>query len=128
MVASMSHSRASRYFVISAIFLSVSRNGGRLTRVKRQSPVRVVKRELLFGLKKTQFVCDARFQSAELQNRRDPSRIAIVHRSTKTAGKWQTSFFDAEGASSDTQRSSCTEALKELSPNQWRLRDVRPKR
>ena len=96
--------------------------------MKTRSPVRVEQRKLLFGLKATQFVCDARLLAAEFQHRKQPERTTIVHRSTKSPGKWQTSRFDERGASSDSQHPSCTEALKELSPKDWRLRSVVPKR
>lgn len=96
--------------------------------MKARSPVRVEQRELLFGLKATRFVCDARLQAAEFEHRKQPERKVIVHRSTKQPGKWQTSRFDERGASSDVQSASCTEALRELSPKDWRLRNVSPKR
>lgn len=74
------------------------------------------------------WACDARFQSAEFQDRRDPTRTAIVHRSTKYPGAWQVSRFDAEGAVGDSKRSSCAEALREVPPTSWRLRTLVPKR
>jgi hypothetical protein len=96
----------------------------------KKAPLHVEKKQP-FGPKGPTFhkwVCDVRFQSAQLQNRRDPRVTAIVHRSTKARYKWQTSYFDEQGASGDTQASSCAEALRELPPKMWRLRDVTPKR
>ena len=97
--------------------------------MKRGQPIRIETRKLLFGLKSKRYVCDGdRIRGIELQSRRDPRKTAVVHRSTKFAGKWQTSYFDHHGASSDTQRASCSEALLDLPPEQWRLRNVTPKR
>lgn len=93
----------------------------------KRAPVHVVKRKLL-GKTFTSWACDTRLQTAEFQDRKDPTRAAIVHRSTKHAGKWQTSFFDDRGASSDFQSATCTEALRELPPGRWRLRGLVPKR
>lgn len=73
------------------------------------------------------WTCDGRFQSAEFQDRHDPKSFVIVHRSTKTPGKWQTSRFDAQGAESDSQASSCQEALKEISPRLYKLKSFTPK-
>lgn len=94
----------------------------------KRSPVRVEKKKLLFGIESLRWVCDARLQAAEFQHRKQPERTVIVHRSTKHKGLWQTSRFDERGAQSDSQNSSCTEALRELSPKDWRLRNVSPKR
>ncbi len=95
---------------------------------KPRSPVRVETRKLLFGITKRTWVCDDRFESAEFHERQSPGRVAVVHRSTKHTGKWQTSYFDDRGAISDSQRPSCREALADLPPSRWRLRDVKPKR
>lgn len=92
-----------------------------------RSPLRVETRKLALGIKASRWVCDARFQSAQFQSRRDPDKLAIVHRSTKREGKWQTSYFDEAGASRDVQSGSCQEALRDLPPRLWRLRDVSPR-
>ncbi len=93
--------------------------------LKRGHPIRIETRKLLFGLKSKRYVCDGdRVAGVELQNRRDPRKTAVVHRSTKQAGKWQTSYLDHQGASSDTQRASCSEAMHDLPPHEWRLRTV----
>jgi hypothetical protein len=38
-------------------------------------------------------------------------RTAIVHRSTRNAGKWQVSFFDQHGAIGDAERNTRSDAL-----------------
>ena len=90
--------------------------------------MRVETRKLLFGITKRTWVCDARLESAEFHERQSPGRTVVVHRSTKAPGKWQTSYFDDQGAISDRQSPSCREALADLPPSRWRLRDVKPMR
>ncbi len=97
--------------------------------MKLGQPVRIQTRKLAFGLKSKRYVCDGeRVTGVELQNRRDPRKKVVVHRSTKHDGKWQSSYFDQDGASSDTQRESCTAALFDLPPHEWRLRRVSKRR
>ena len=91
----------------------------------RGQPVRIQTRKLAFGIKSKRFVCAIDVDGIELQNKKDPQRTAVVHRSTKKPGMWQTSYFDERGASGDTQRSSCTEALQNTPPGEWRLREVK---
>lgn len=38
---------------------------------------------------------------------------------------WQTSYFDKLGPVGDSQRASCDAALEDLSPRQWRLKEVK---
>ncbi len=93
--------------------------------MKRGQPLRIETRKLLFGLKSKRWVCDStRVKGVELQEKRDPRKTVVVHPSTKKHGMWQASFFDHHGASSDIQRPSCTEVMRELPPEQWRLRAV----
>lgn len=66
------------------------------------------------------YVPGENFQSVEFENIQDPSKTVIVHGSTKTPGKWQTSHFDAEGPSGDRQSGSPAEALRDLHPSQWK--------
>ncbi len=97
--------------------------------MKRGQPIRVETRKLAFGIKSKRYVCNGdQIAAIELQDRRDPNRTAVVARSTKTPGLWQTSHFDERGASGDTQRASCTDALQNLPPKQWRLRTVSRRR
>lgn len=97
--------------------------------MKRGQPIRIETRELAFGRKSKRWICDStRVSGIELQSRRDPSNTAVVHPSTKKPGMWQASFFDDRGASGDVQRGTCTEALRDLSPKQWRLRSVSKRR
>jgi len=97
--------------------------------MSRGQPIRIQTRKLLFGLKSKRYVCDgARITGVELQNRLDPRKTVVVHRSTKFAGKWQSSYLDHHGASSDTQRDSCSAALEDLPPHEWRLRRVSKRR
>ncbi len=97
--------------------------------MKRGQPLRIETRQLLFGLKSKRWVCDStRVKGVELQEKRDPRKTVVVHPSTKHAGMWQASFFDHHGASSDIQRKSCTEAMRDLSPKQWRLRSISKRR
>lgn len=61
--------------------------------------------------------------AARFTERHNPSRYAIVHRSTKRGPPWQITWFDELGPSSDTRRQSCDDALRELPPWQYRLRE-----
>lgn len=97
--------------------------------MKRGLPLRIETRKLLWGLKSKRWVCDStRVKGVELQERRDPRKTVVVHPSTKHPGMWQASFFDHHGASSDIQRKTCSEALRETPPEQWRLRSVSRRR
>ena len=92
-------------------------------------PICIQTRKLALGIKSKRYVCDGdRVTGVELQNRRDPRKTVVVHRSTKFAGKWQSSYLDHHGASSDTQRDSCTLALADLPPHEWKLRRVSKRR
>jgi hypothetical protein len=97
----------------------------------RKRPPLFVKKKQPFGVAGPTFhvwACDARLTIARFQNRRQPRLSAVVHRSTKQPGKWQTTFFDVHGPSSDAQSGTCQEAVRELPPGSWRLRNVRPAR
>jgi hypothetical protein len=50
-----------------------------------------------------------------------------VHRSTKTPGGWQVTYFDDGTPTGDIQTRSCQEAVRELPPGAWRLRQLRPR-
>lgn len=89
----------------------------------RKSPLRVGCRPLLFGLKQCNWKVAGAFRGAEFTSRRRAGEFAIVHPSTKQAGKWQVSFFDADGPSRDSQHSTVEDALAQVSPKLWRLRD-----
>lgn len=96
----------------------------------KRPPIYIEKRKRLWpgGPNIDRWTCDARFQSAEFQDRSYPNRRAIVHRSTKYTGRWQVSLFDDRGASGDLNRATCAEALREVPPASWRLRKLVPKR
>lgn len=72
------------------------------------------------------WVCVAAPRAAEFVHRRDPTRTAVLHPSTKRVG-WQVSKFDTDGAVGDVIRSDCSEALHDagIEPMTWRLRTVR---
>lgn len=97
--------------------------------MKRGQPVRIETRKLALGIKSKRYVCDGdAVAGIELQSRADPQRTAVVAPSTKTRGLWQTSYFDEHGPSGDTQRGSCSEALQNLVPKEWKLRRVSRRR
>lgn len=97
--------------------------------MKRGQPIRVETRKLALGIKSKRYVCSGDVVTGiELQDRKDPRRTAVVARSTKTPGLWQTSYFDERGPSGDTQRASCTDALQNLTPRDWKLRRVSRRR
>jgi len=57
---------------------------------------------------------------------REPDRAdwyAILHRSTKEAGKWQLTTFDKDGPWGDVNRKSCDQALEDgdINPRWWKL-------
>lgn len=64
-------------------------------------------------------------KAAQFVDRRDPTRIAVLHPSTKQTG-WQVSRFDQHGAVGDVIRSTCGAALKdaEITPYRWKLVEV----
>jgi hypothetical protein len=98
--------------------------------IKHRPPLHVEKRQL-FGPKGPKFnvwKCDARLQVAKLQYRRNPHLTAVVHRSTKTPGGWQLTYFDDGTPTGDIQVRSCQEAVREVPPGTWRLRQLRPMR
>ena len=67
--------------------------------------------------------CEGDVRAAKFIDRRAPDRYAIIHRSSKKAGWWQLSRFDAEGAVGDSLRPTCDAALKDGLDNgsRWRL-------
>jgi hypothetical protein len=89
---------------------------------RRKSPLRVVCRTLAFGIKSCEWKVVGPLRGAEFSSRTRSDETAIVHPSTKSAGKWQVSFFDELGAVRDSQHSSVEDALKQLSPRKWKLR------
>lgn len=90
----------------------------------KKSPLRVVCRSLAFGIKSCEWKIVGDFHGAEFLSRTRANDSAIVHPSTKTAGKWQVSFFDEEGPSRDSQHSDVTDALRQVSPKKWKLKAV----
>jgi hypothetical protein len=52
-------------------------------------------------------------KAATFRHPREDEHV-ILHPSTKYEGKWQLSWFDAEGPWSDTEVPSCTAGLQEL--------------
>lgn len=89
----------------------------------RRSPVKAVGKPLLFGFKSIQWTPRAGFRGAQFSSRKRKHHYAIVHPSTKTAGKWQVSYFDELGPVSDTQHANADDALRQVPATQWRLRD-----
>lgn len=89
---------------------------------RRKSPLRVVCRTLAFGIKSCDWKVVGQFRGAEFASRTDKNASAIVHPSTKTAGKWQVSFFDELGPSRDSQHSSVEDALRQVLPKKWKLK------
>lgn len=92
---------------------------------RARSPIRLVKKPLLFGIVNRTWVCDDdAVAAAEFRRRQNPREFAILHRSTKKRDTWQLSFFDDQGAVRDVQAPSCAIALREVPHWQWRLRQV----
>jgi len=89
---------------------------------RRKSPLRVACRTLAFGIKGCDWRAVGPFRGAEFTSRTRRGESAIVHPSTKTAGKWQVSFFDDLGPSRDSQHSSLEDALKQVPPKKWKLK------
>lgn len=89
---------------------------------QRKSPLRVVCRVLAFGIKSCEWKVVGELRGAEFASRARRDEAVIVHPSTKTAGKWQVSFFDARGPVRDSQHSSIEDALKQVPPRRWKLR------
>ena len=93
-----------------------------MSKVRGKSPLRVRCRKLAFNIKACDWTAVREFKAAEFSARKGAGS-AIVHHSSKQAGKWQVSFFDEQGPSRDSQHSSLTDALREVPPKRWRLRD-----
>ena len=89
---------------------------------RRKSPLRVVCRTLAFGIKSCDWKIVGPFRGAEFSSRSRKDEFAIVHPSTKSAGKWQVSFFDDLGAVRDSQHSSVDDALRQVFPKKWKLK------
>lgn len=88
---------------------------------RRKSPLKVVCKTLLLGIKRCDWTPVGPFRGAEFVGRDSPN-TAIVHPSTKHDGKWQVSYFDDRGPVGDSQHPSASEALKQVSPRRWKLR------
>lgn len=88
----------------------------------RKSPLRVVCRTLAFGIKHCDWKVVGPLRGAEFSARARHGESAIVHPSTKSIGKWQVSFFDDLGPVRDSQHSTVEDALKQVSPKQWKLK------
>lgn len=89
---------------------------------RRKSPLRVVCRTLAFGIKSCDWKIVGPLRGAEFASRTHKDESAIVHPSTKSAGKWQVSFFDELGPVRDSQHSSADDALKQVLPKKWKLK------
>jgi len=96
-----------------------------LSRQPPKSPLRVVCRTLAFGIKSCEWKAVGTVRAAEFASRTRREESAILHPSTKAAGTWQVSFFDAQGPVGDSQHSNVTDALKQVPPKRWKLRAVR---
>ena len=89
------------------------------------SPIRLVRRTLLFGKKGYYWQCDDhRLAVAELENRHQHGLSVIIHPSTKKSGSWQASFFEHGEPVRDLLAPSCGALLRELPNSRWRLRNV----
>ncbi len=86
-----------------------------------KSPIKVACRLLCFGIKSCDWKVVGEFRGGQFTSRRRAGEFAIVHPSPKYAGKWQVSFFDADGPSRDSQHSSVKDALAQVSPKLYRL-------
>ena len=68
--------------------------------------------------------CSANIRGAQFRYRKRPDMFAILHRSTRSPGKWQLTHFDKDGPIGDVERSSCDEALYDGHINRdWKLED-----
>lgn len=83
---------------------------------------------LLRSAKKSAWQADDRLKMAVFRLRRDPSIYCILHPSTKEAGRWQMSKFDAEGPWGDVVRSTAAQAMKDgldgWGRSAWKLETV----
>ena len=69
------------------------------------------------------FRCGTGLQSARFVSKHNSQHYRILHRSTKSFGTWQLTWFDKLGAGGDLA-GSCNELLREVSPVDWRLAEV----
>lgn len=71
----------------------------------------------------TKWISDDRLDGAEFRYRHTDHAgwFAVLHRSTKSHGRWQLSWFDSEGAIGDIDRATADECLTEVRPHSWRL-------
>lgn len=111
--------------------MSVNKPAAQLNReiaealARRKSPLRVVCRTLAFGIKSCDWKTVGQLRGAEFSSRTRRDETAIVHPSTKSIGKWQVSFFDELGAVRDSQHGSVDDALKQVPPKRWKLKEFR---
>lgn len=103
---------------------ALQRRSARQAHAVKKSPLRVACRTLAFGIKSCDWKVVGDLHGAEFASRTRPGEFAIVHPSTKSAGKWQVSFFDDQGPSRDSQHSDVLDALRQVSPKKWKLRTV----
>lgn len=82
-------------------------------------PARV--RRLFRREKSCKFRLRGKLKAARFVNKKDKREFAIVHPSTKRKGMCQVSYFDKDGPYRDTQYNTCSRAIKDLSPRQWKL-------
>lgn len=95
----------------------------------KKSPIRLeCKRPFAsFGddMRVCQWKCRPGIRGAQFRHRTRKDLYVILHRSTRSPGKWQLTSFDADGPIGDHERSSCDEALYDGYVNEkWKLEAV----
>lgn len=71
----------------------------------------LVEKKLLFGLRSKTWSVPDDADHVLFRHRKDPSRYAILHRSTKKVGMWQLTRFDGDGPIGDVNRDTPMKAV-----------------
>lgn len=93
---------------------------------RRRSPVKLFCKRPFAKFGDDMLVCHWKcrpgIRGAQFRHRKRKDLYVILHRSTRSPGKWQLTSFDSEGPIGDIERSSCDEALRDGGISEkWKL-------
>lgn len=72
---------------------------------------RLVEKKLLFGMRSQTWSVPDDADHVLFRHKKDPSKYAILHRSTKQVGRWQLTRFDEHGPTGDVIRDTPMQAV-----------------
>jgi hypothetical protein len=100
----------------------IRKRGGPLLKKHRKLPT--IEAQARKEYRSCQWKCVGPVRAAMFVEKRRPGSYAILHPSTKEPGTWQVSLFDKDGPWGDRPRATCNEAVAELEPWEYRLKEV----